>query len=660
MRKILQIINTNLGSENVIKQNFSGSVYIQSDNGLGLDENEFIPLLDKFNNALKLSGGIITPSDDFLVIFKHELSEIKDEKTVKVEHNYYRSTIILDSGLMALCREENTASNVFKDSATSFSWDTIDRVELLENTTEDSFYFFRFHVKNNSGHHDVNINRFGTSNIEAAKSILKMLSEIIVYKNAYIDKHAELQSTIERLFNEEDYESGVNALDEFSKYYNINDLDLDDSSFYYFNKTFGLRSMGRLDDALDTINNYINLYKERGEIESYTYELKGELLFKQKKYIPAINCFAISEENYENQGYKKGVKTKKEEVYTKLKKKFLKIPYQERKLVFVSEDIYATTSNDIVVLKKNSLPISINFLEGHPRNNEVYICHPFKQDLYLPLRSYTEILFLERVEEFIYLVQGLGATQLELTTGPNDDGTIKIQNQQYDFNPTQAPILPNSLVWYHSDVNWQKLVDLRMYTGIISHSELISSIATSQMSSDDLKKLNEELKLVLPKAGEKFNKKSSFNKTSFKTIEWIFKIHFEALDKLPSSKEKLENPTPINSNLKDNDYKINLEKYKEEVLFMIEDDGIIDVSERKILNRKIKKLGITKADALAIEDEVLLSNYSENEKLYIEELKDIVEDGKISDKERKILNRYALKFKVSTKRQKEIDSKYLD
>ena len=56
---------------------------------------------------------------------------------------------------------------------------------------------------------------------------------------------------------------------------------------------------------------------------------------------------------------------------------------------------------------------------------------------------------------------------------------------------------------------------------------------------------------------------------------------------------------------------------------MIEDDGVIDDMERNILNRKIKKYGISKEDALTIENELLTSNYAENELNYIQELKGI-------------------------------------
>ncbi|PNW26112.1 hypothetical protein [Formosa algae] len=69
MRKILQIINKNLGPDGFSDQEFKGSVYFQGENGLDIDKSEYIKLLDYFNNALKTSGGSVTPNDDLLVGF---------------------------------------------------------------------------------------------------------------------------------------------------------------------------------------------------------------------------------------------------------------------------------------------------------------------------------------------------------------------------------------------------------------------------------------------------------------------------------------------------------------------------------------------------------------------------------------------------------------
>ena len=102
-----------------------------------------------------------------------------------------------------------------------------------------------------------------------------------------------------------------------------------------------------------------------------------------------------------------------------------------------------------------------------------------------------------------------------------------------------------------------------------------------------------------------------------------------------------------------------IEKYKEDVLFMLEDDSVIDENERKILNRKIKKYGLTASEAINAEKEVISNLFSESELLYIEELKDIIEEGEITEIELKILDRYAKKFGINNEIQKKINGLFI-
>ncbi|WP_299781581.1 hypothetical protein [uncultured Formosa sp.] len=670
MRKLLQIIDENLGAKDFPFNSFSGDVYFQGVEGLNIGESEYDKLLEKYNTALENSRNTLTKNEDLLAVFIN----ISKPKTNK-EPTYYRSSIILNTGIVSLRSDEATDTEKTPDLILYLSWDDIDFIELIESNNKEELHVFRFYEKNNTIQHDLCIDRFGTADLIASKRILKLLNELVEYKNNthanFIDEHVELQSKIEKLFNDENYEAGVEALDNYSKKYNINDITLDDSSFYYFNKTFGLRSMGRYEDALDAIDSYIERYQEIGEIEPYTYELKAELLIKLKRSLSAINCFAISEENYENNEYKKGVHAKKEEVYSSLKKTFIDIPYDHRKLVFVGKHIYATTSNNIVVLKKRDLPAKVEFPEGHPIVNEVYVCHPIKQNLYLPIKSYSETLFIERVNEFSYLLKGLGALHLDISDSNmsksvetkiskkalvSDLNTIE---KHQDFSPNKAPYIPTDLVWYHSELHWQKLVDQRLHGNIKTHTEHILTSQSDNVSAKELTTINTELKLLLPKAGVKYTSKFAVTKTAFKTQEWIVKVKFADASKFASPLEKIEDVSTLHSSSESKAYQSNLNKYEEEVLFMLEDDGVIDDSERKILNRKIKKYGISKTDAIAIESRLLTCGYSENEQKYIEELKDVLNDGKISEAERKILNRYALKFKVSPERQEKIDAVFI-
>ena len=94
-------------------------------------------------------------------------------------------------------------------------------------------------------------------------------------------------------------------------------------------------------------------------------------------------------------------------------------------------------------------------------------------------------------------------------------------------------------------------------------------------------------------------------------------------------------------------------KYKEEFLFMLEDGSIGD-AERRLLERKRQKFGVSEERAKLIEESCAPS-LSEEEKEYIEIYKDMLEDGEISERRRKILNKEAESLGISQSRVKELE-----
>ena len=95
------------------------------------------------------------------------------------------------------------------------------------------------------------------------------------------------------------------------------------------------------------------------------------------------------------------------------------------------------------------------------------------------------------------------------------------------------------------------------------------------------------------------------------------------------------------------------EKYKEEVLFVLE-DGVIGDAERRLLERKRQKYCVSEDRAKLIEESCTPS-LSEEEKEYIEIYKDMLEDGEISERRRKILNKEAESLGILPSRAKELE-----
>ena len=83
-------------------------------------------------------------------------------------------------------------------------------------------------------------------------------------------------------------------------------------------------------------------------------------------------------------------------------------------------------------------------------------------------------------------------------------------------------------------------------------------------------------------------------------------------------------------------------RYLEEVRFMLEDDGQIDERERTILERFRTRYNITPERAKELEAQAITSaQLTPAEQEYLEEYKNSLQNGEISERERRLLNRLA-------------------
>jgi TPR repeat protein len=117
----------------------------------------------------------------------------------------------------------------------------------------------------------------------------------------------------------------------------------------------------------------------------------------------------------------------------------------------------------------------------------------------------------------------------------------------------------------------------------------------------------------------------------------------------------VENQTiaPKNSDLSLN---ANEQEYLEEFKICLEEDGEISVKTRRLLNRLRDKLGISEEKASEIESFVSTPSFTEEEQEYFDELKICLEeDGEISERERKLLNKIRSKLNISEERADEIE-----
>ena len=111
---------------------------------------------------------------------------------------------------------------------------------------------------------------------------------------------------------------------------------------------------------------------------------------------------------------------------------FLEIPYQERKVLFVTDGYSTLEQNSITVLHINELD-NLTFPIGHPMVNQLYVAHPLIQNHYIPFENYEVELIQDRVREFCSLMEGMGAT------------SITVGYQQFNVSESESYANTNAL-----------------------------------------------------------------------------------------------------------------------------------------------------------------------------------------------------------------------
>ena len=367
--------------------------------------------------------------------------------------------------------------------------------------------------------------------------------------------------------------------------------------------------------------------------------------------------------------------------------------YKDRKFIMPIRDneIGGCIADGITTFRMSNVPSCMKFPSGHPIANQLYIGHPFNPSLYVPYEESEELFFFDKVHELRYLLECLGAEEISITSikgkevgefrdeanhyavdgeskkfsaGVEVNTQYKTQNDSSShshrsitvkLDPMQKPFLPEGLIWYNEMPQWQRLVQSRLHGNLLEYNEFVSTAETKFTSSSEMTDIKASAKFLWAKAHAEVNE--CFEKQFKESTEtqWKVDVKFRSVkdfeDEVIETTE-IEEIAPVNQ--------IGLSKeeldYAEEVKFCLEDDGIIDDSERRLLERKRIKLGISQERATEIENVLVQPQLTEDEKDYLEAVKDEITDGVIPEASRKLLNRLRKRMDISEERANEIET----
>lgn len=214
--------------------------------------------------------------------------------------------------------------------------------------------------------------------------------------------------------------------------------------------------------------------------------------------------------------------------------RFLDISANKRKLLVPVKDYTTLAQDNIEVIKIDSIPQSVKFPRDHPKVNHLYICHPYRNNVYFPYEEYELMLFEDRINEFFLIAQCLGATHIKVNTSSDtvdlDDsqnktsigvggeykgygGDIKLRREREEklknrisrnmsieqtFSAINEPAyLPDNLVWYPNEQRWGQLYKQRTQKGPIERDCIkISTGNNNVIDTQELKGIDASFKML--------------------------------------------------------------------------------------------------------------------------------------------------------------------
>lgn len=388
---------------------------------------------------------------------------------------------------------------------------------------------------------------------------------------------------------------------------------------------------------------------------------------------------------------------------------FLEQPYNERKLIVPVQSYSDLSQKKLAVVDINNLP-AINFPMGHPVANQLYVGHPYIPSKYIPFENYELELIEDKIREFSQIMQFLGATEINIESvnissnnkdskldqklaggvdyklmSGSGNGERHITNKLLEdisqhinlhqkFSPKKYPALPENLVWYQNEPSWQRLYSQRMQGALLEHEERIETKKNQVVENSELKQISAEVKWLFIQANGNWEQSMEEKFEAHENAILSIHVRFAPLECLGKTSIQDTMKGTIKGTMSSSlvsyassvgnivhkalpiDMTDTEKEYLDELKACFEEDGEISPKERRLLNRLRERLGITKERAEELEASLLEPELTEEEQEYLDEYKACIEEGELSPKEIRLLNRLRMSLGISEERAKELES----
>lgn len=426
-----------------------------------------------------------------------------------------------------------------------------------------------------------------------------LISKGITKKVLENKENEELSNDLDLLddaFDDEEYDEAIEIADEIIEEYE-DEEDTEEIIKYckflkaksYVNKGIDLKDedddISIWDEAnKEALNTYKTAYSllcqygnEYGYDDDTCWELQWVNLFLDDYHEArnfCINLLTSSNENIRQQAY---------EHYNRLTCDVLEdddftenVDYEQRKYIFIGRNEQQISGTFLIddserlvdwIFTLDKLPSDIEFPLGRPQPG-LYMAHPVKTEQYFPMKNAEETLFMEKVREFCWLVQCLGAKEVSFHSikgmsisegygsSMNVEANVGVKgvnlgggygnSSRYDesrgfhqqvervqhFDPKKKAYCPDDLVWLDSDPAWKDLIKQRLNGNMLDYTYKISSSETCQMSSNEKDDVKANFEYMMVKVNGSYNSEKDSTFSADKDTEWSIHVEFAPLDEL--------------------------------------------------------------------------------------------------------------------------------
>ena len=564
-------------------------------------------------------------------------------------------------------------------------------IKDIQNKTEDIIRWWEITKVSYENEHFMFFNSEGKNfkNINARTFFPK---EISIYTGVgfsmVLTSVASIAPNPLQLAQENKYSEAIEAVNYYITIESSIELYVTRAFIYYDRAIKSNDNKNLLQEALTEIEKTIDHCKDHEECWKL-HKYKGHILELMDKITDSRNAYMRSlAEAPEEQKYKlQNMIREFEEANADLWDNYiLRVPYKERKYIMLVEDsnIKKCAVSGITIFNSSNVPNCINFYDNMPLNNELYVGHPYNPSVYIPYNQAEDILFQDKIQEFCYILQQLGAEEITITSlkgrkinetnnkkeelevaanaGRFGNASLNIDSstsnlmdrtshEQYDvkyvYDPIDMPEMPSETIWYQNQPKWQRLAQSRIDGNTLEYTECISSKLTFFTSSSEKEDIKAKLKVLMANIeGRSYEEEEKQLKEETETI-WRVSVKFRSKKLL--QKDTLPQPNSVTAITNNEDEFLN------EVRFCLDDDGIIDSEEQVYLDKVSQKLGLPQTKAQELQNSLISPQITDNEKKYIEAISELTIDGKIPSSSLRIVERYRKLYEVSSQRAEELE-----